>query len=55
MSAGALAAATHVWAVLLARVFVLAVPALVLWHSPVSRLTSMPIPASTAPASTTLP
>ncbi|WP_406511091.1 MFS transporter [Streptomyces sp. NBC_00161] len=55
VAAGALAAATNVWTVLLVGAFVLAVPALVLWRSPVSRLTSMPVPASTAPAGATRP
>ncbi|MCX4632801.1 hypothetical protein [Streptomyces sp. NBC_01443] len=55
VAAGALAAATNVWTVLLVGAFVLAVPALVLWRSPVSRLTSMPVPASTAPARATRP
>ncbi|WP_374777097.1 MFS transporter [Streptomyces sp. NBC_01310] len=55
LTAGALAAATNVWTVLLAGAVVLTVPALVLWRSPVSRLTAMPVPASTAPAGTNRP
>ncbi|WP_234321137.1 MFS transporter [Streptomyces katrae] len=53
LSAGALAAATNVWTVLLVGALVLVVPAFVLWRSPVYRLTSMPVPASTAPTGVT--
>ncbi|MFE3558735.1 MFS transporter [Streptomyces sp. NPDC059193] len=52
LAAGALASATSVRTVLLAGVLVLAVPALVLWRSPVARLSTMPVAASTAPADT---
>ncbi|MGW7064598.1 MFS transporter [Streptomyces sp. NPDC054904] len=49
LAAGALASAMNVRTVLLAGVLVLAATALVLWRSPVARLTTMPVPASTAP------
>ncbi|WP_328971579.1 MULTISPECIES: hypothetical protein [Streptomyces] len=39
--------------VLLAGALVLAVPALILWRSPVARLTTMPVSASTPPSDTT--
>ncbi|MER7761833.1 MFS transporter [Streptomyces sp. NPDC097619] len=55
LTAGALASVTNVWTVLLAGALVLTLPVLVLWRSPVARLTSMPVPASTVSAGTTRP
>ncbi|MER6444069.1 MFS transporter [Streptomyces venezuelae] len=49
LTAGALASVTNVWTVLLAGALVLTVPALVLWRSPLARLTTMPVAASTGP------
>ncbi|MCB5167724.1 MFS transporter [Streptomyces bambusae] len=49
LAGGALAAAFGVRAVLLAGTLLLVVPVAVLWWSPVSRLSSMPVPAADGP------